>query len=229
MQKKDGLKKPTNLSLQDAYKCGECLHYRQSKHPSFENVCSTLGVRTFAIAPRCYTPDYPKVIKNIDEFVQLASLFNGMTTQQKRIFVGILKQAPTGRKLHIGTKVYLNYRGTEYVSNYLCAYVVGYTSAHEIVVTGSPELGSRGRAFFAYLKGDESLLTPKEWRTKFLKLRKAGRIQDPKSLIVRDITKKVADDTYEVPTIDNAPKNPADKRRKEHDMRKVPLTQIMSF
>jgi len=234
IQKKDGIAKPTkaNVALEDAYRCGECLHFKQSKHHSFDDVCSKLGRRPFAIAPTCYTPDYSKVIANTDEFVQMVSLFGDKTPQQKRIILAILKAEPKGKKLRMGTKMYLNYRGREYISNYLCGYVVGYTSGGEVVLCGTPERGTRGRSFFAYLRGDESLITPKEWKERFLSLRASGRIQDPKAVAVRDITAKVQDDNYEVPTIDNAPRDPNEKKGKKgetRDLRRVPLTQILTF
>jgi hypothetical protein len=229
MKKKDGVVAPSKANLEETFKCGDCLHYKQSKHRAHEDVCSKLGIRTFAIAPSCYTPDYTKVITNTDEFVQLAALLHDKTPQQRKILLGILRQKPMGRKLRMGTKLYLNFRGREYISNYLCGYVVGYTSANEIVLCGSPDRNGRGRAFFAYLKSDDSLLSPKEWKEKFLHLRKLGRIQDPQSKEKRDITARIEDSTYEVPTIDNAPKDPNDKKRVTTDLRKTSLVKILTF
>jgi len=227
----DGLKAQTKASMEDVFRCGECLHFKQSRHRSFDSLCSVLGRKAFAIAPKCFTPDYTKVIHNTDEFVQLATLIGQKTPQQRKIMMAILRQKPMGKKLPMGTKMYLNYRGREYISNYLHGYVVGYTSANEIVLAGSPDQNSRGRAFFAYLKSDDTLLTPKEWKLKFTKLRRLGRIQDPTSTTIRDITAKVQDDNYEVPTIDNAPKDPRatkTKTRSKSDPR-TSLVEIMSF
>lgn len=226
--KKDGIKKQTRASLPETFKCGECLHFAQSKHRSHEDVCKNLGVRTFGIAPSCFTPDYTKVIGNTDEFVQLAALIADKTPQQRKIMMGILRQQPTGKKLKMGTQMFLNYRGRDYVSNYLRGYVVGYTSANEIVLCGSPEPSTRGRSFFAYLKSDQTLLTTKEWKDKMIDLRKRGRIQDPQGHVVRDITAKVKEDNYEVPTIDNAPKEQEGKKAKSN-LRRTPLTQILTF
>lgn len=227
IQKKDGLKKQTKASLQEAFKCGECLHFKQTPHASFPKVCSEQGIRTFAVAPPCYTPDYTKVIANVDEFVSLISLFNSKTYQQRRILLGMLRQQPTGRKLKMGTKLYLNVRGREYIGNYVHGYVVGYTSAGQLVLTGSPDSRTRGRAFFAYLRSDESLLTVSEWKKVFLDLRAKGRIVDPKVTGGIDITAKVANDEYEVPTIDNAPKDKGPV--KKINKRTTDLVQILSF
>ena len=227
MLKKDGIKKQTKASLQEAFKCGECLHFKQTPHPAFESPCSNQGVRTFAIAPQCFTPDYTKVISNTDEFVALVSLFNSKSSQQKRILLAMLRQQPTGKRLRMGTKMYLNVRGREYINNYVCGYVVGYSSAGQLVLVGSPDRTTRGRSFFAYLRSDDSLITEAEWRKRFADMRLKGRIVDPKSVGGRDITAKVSSDDYEVPTIDTAPKD--SKAVKKINRRTTDLVQILSF
>jgi hypothetical protein len=200
-------KKLTKISNQEQFRCGSCLHFQRTPHRSFEKPCSNLGVRAFANAPKCFTPDYAKVITNTDEFVQLSALFQSKTSEQKKILLGMLRALPKGKKLKMGTKMYLNLRGREYISNYVCCYVVGYSSCGDIVLTGSPDRKVRGKSFFAYLKSDDSLITPKEWKVKFKKLQTAGRIQDPTGVQIRNITQQVEQDTYEAPTIDNAPKD----------------------
>lgn len=227
MLKKDGIKKQTKASLAEAFKCGECLHYKQTAHASYEGVCSGLGIRAFAAAPKCFTPDYTKVIKNTDDFLQIVTIFHSKTAQERRILLGMLRQQPSGKKLKMGTKMYLNTRGREYISNYVCGYVVGYTSANQLVLTGSPERTTRGRSFFAYLRNDDTLITEQEWRKRFKTLREKGRITDPKALAERDITATVKADDYEVPTIDNAPRD--GKKIKKINKRTSDLMQIMSF
>lgn len=186
-----------------------------------------MGIRSFAVAPSCFTPDYPKVIGNTDEFLSLVTLLNSKTAQQKRILLGMLRQQPKGKKLRMGTKMYLNIRGREYINNYVCGYVVGYTSAGQLVLAGSPDAKSRGRAFFAYLKDDSSLLTDSEWRKVFVDLRKAGRIVDPRATGKRDITDTVASNDYEVPTIDSPVSSKT--KTKKLNKRTSDLVQILSF
>lgn len=217
-------KKLTKTSLQEAFRCGQCLHFKQTPHPSFDSPCSKLGTRQFAIAPKCYTPDYTKIINNTDEFAQLSMLFGSKTPDQRKLLLGMLRAVPKGRKLKMGTQMYLNLRGREYISNYVCCYVVGYTSAGEIVLTGSPDRKTRGKSFFAYLKTDTSLITPKEWKARYQALRAKGRIQDPTAGVVRNITAAVETDTYETPTIDNAPKEgkaKSSKIRRTDDLVKI--------
>lgn len=234
MTKKSGLAKPTSASNEEKHRCGECLHFKNAKHRSHDDLCHAMGVKTFAIAPICFTPDYPTVLSNSDEFVQLAALLHDKTPRQRKILLAILRMQPQGRKLRLGTKMYLNVRSSEYVSNYVSAYVVGYSSAGEIVLMGSPNLTERGRAFYAYLKSDQTLLTPKEWVAKFQELRTKGRITDPKLKATRDITAQVKEDNYEPPTIDQAP-DPDGKRRKaskedrEDKERRTSVVKLMQF
>lgn len=225
--KKDGISKPAKVSQAEVFKCGECLHFKQTPHPAHEGVCCNLGVRSFGSAPRCFTPDYTKVIGNTDEFVQLINFMSNKTPQQRKILMGILRAAPSGRRLRLGTKVYMNVRSREYISNYMCGYVVGYTSAGQLVITGSPSMSTRGRAFFAYLRDDTSVLQYAAWKKKFVDLRDKGRIEDPDAGLEHGIADTVRNDEYEVPTIDNAPKGKIKKVKLSG--RKTDLVQIMSF
>lgn len=228
MIKKDGITNGTKANLQEAFTCGLCLHYKQTPHRSNKTVCSTEGIRAFAIAPKCYTPDYTKVIGNTDEFMSIVTFFNNRTPQQKKILLGMLRQQPKGKKLGMGTKVFLNLRNRDYIGNYVCGYVVGYTSGNEIVLAGSPERDKRGNVFFAYLKTDQSLFTPREWKAKYKELFAKGRITDPTITGKKDITDSVKTDSYEVPTIDQAPK--ADRGDlKKVSKRKTSLVEILSF
>lgn len=224
-------KKTTKISVEEVFKCGSCLHFNATAHRNFDSPCANLGIRRFAIAPKCFTPDYTKIINNTDEFVQLAALFSSKTPEQKKILLGMLRATPKGKKLRMGTKMYLNLRGREYISNYVCCYVVGYTSGGEIVLTGSPDRKVRGKTFFAYLQDDDSLISPKVWAARYQTLRSKGRIQDPTGGLQRDITAAVENDTYEVPTIDNAPKGKVKKGAKDTTKirRTDDLVKILAF
>lgn len=230
MIKKDGTKTQTKANLQEAFKCGDCLHFKQAPHRSNSSVCANEGVRSFAIAPKCYTPDYTKVISNTDEFMSIVTFFNSRTPQQRKILMGMLRQQPAGKKLRMGTKMFLNLRNRDYISNYVCGYVVGYTSGGELVLSGSPDSKTRGRSFFAYLRSDSSLLTSKEWKVKYADLKSRGRLQDPTAKGKKDITDTVKEDAYEVPTIDNSPREKEGKKGAEKiNKRTSSLVQILSF
>lgn len=228
MIKKDAKKKLTNVNIEETFKCGDCLHHKQAPHRANKRVCAEEGIRAFAIAPKCFTPDYTKVIGNTDEFMSIVTFFSSRTPQQKKILLGMLRQKPSGRKLPMGTRMYLNLRGRDYIGNYVCGYVVGYTSGGELVLAGSPDSKTRGRVFFAYLKGDSSLLTTKEWKAKYIDLRNRGRIQDPTVSGRKDITDLVKEDTYEIPTIDSAPREKGSTVKKLNK-RTASLVQILTI
>lgn len=232
MIKKDAKAKVSNVNNEEVFRCGECLHHKQTPHRSNKEVCSAVGIRSFAVAPKCYTPDYTKVIGNTDEFMSIVTFFGSRTAQQRKILMGMLRQSPKGKRVPIGTKLYLNLRGRDYIGNYVCGYAVGYTSGGDLVLAGSPDAKTRGRVFFAYLRSESSLLTHKEWKVKFAALRDKGRISDPSIVAKKDITDVVKEDKYEIPTIDTAPRDPARKGKSDPDKinkRTSSLVQILTF
>lgn len=233
MIKKDGPKNLTKVNIEETFKCGDCLHHKQTPHRQNKTVCSEEGIRAFAIAPRCYTPDYTKVITNTDEFMSIITFYNSRTPQQRKILMGMLRQSPQGRKIPMGTRLYLNLRGRDYIDNYVCGFAVGYTSGGDLVLSGNPDAKSRGRVFFAYLRSESSLLTNKEWKAKYTDLKARGRITDPTVKGKRDITDVVKEDSYEIPTIDQAPKEFIGSRQKKGaekiNKRTASLVQILTF
>lgn len=205
MLKKDTLGAASAASLGEAFKCGECLHHSKSCHPHREARCVDLGVRSFAIAPKCFTPDVTKVITNSEQFVVLASLFQGYTSTQKKILMGILRGAKKcqSKEFKFGTKLYLR-TGGDNLSSYRCGYVVGYTSSGELILAGSADRKSVGCTFFAYLKSTEGLLTHKEWVVKKEELIAARKYEDLRtsSSNLSAMMAKYLD--YEVPSIDTS-------------------------
>ena len=209
MLKKDTLGTASAKSLGEAFHCGECLHHSRSCHPHREQVCSKLGVRSCAIAPKCFTPDVTKVITNAEQFVVLASIFNSYTPSQRRIMIGILRGASkcSGKKkqFKFGTRLYLR-TGGDNIESYRCGYVVGYSSSGELILTGSSDRRSAGTTFFAYLKTTEGLLTHKEWLAKRKDLLAHSKFTDSKTLkgASPNADKYL---NYEVPTIDTCPEH----------------------
>ena len=228
MLKKNVLGAASAKSLEDAFRCGECLHFSQSCHPHRDQVCSKLGVKHFGIAPQCFTADVTKIISNAEQFVVLASLFNSYSASQKRILLGMLRGNKTTKgikTLKFGTKVYLK-TGKDVISSYYCGYVVGYTSSGELILTGNADRKSAGSAFFAYLKTQEGLLTSMEWKKKRAELYAKGQFDDTKNSRKQSLHDKYLD--YEVPTIDSNPsmfEEPTDRRRKNR--RTTELTEFI--
>lgn len=228
--KKDSLGNIASASLEIAYKCGECLHHSRHAHPSFQTPCNKRGIRTFAIAPKCFTPDVTQVAKNSDTFVQLAALLSEYTPKEKRIMLAILKQKPIKRQqfrkdMQFGTKVYFLGMGKDYISNYLAGFVLGQTSSGELILTGSPDRNTRGRSYVAYMQDSDSLMTAKEWKVKKAELKAKGRIHDPASVIVPKGTTMPAEPV----TIDSAPQAWHDKQEKKKKKNKGPSDLVFKI
>lgn len=209
MLKKDTLGTASRKSLGEAFKCGECLHFKSHAHSSHSMVCSKEGVRAFAPAPTCFTPDVTQVTTNSDQLVAIAALFASYNPKQRRIIMGMLRgKDTTKKKLTFGTKVYFLAMGKDYISNYLAGYVMGYTSSGELILSGSPDPKSRGKSYICYCKDDSHLLTLSEWKLKRTKLKAEGLVQDP----TLRFKSKTAVSDYEPPTLDAAPAAWHDKR-----------------
>lgn len=223
MLKRDTLGKASSKSLSEAFKCGECLHHSKSCHPHRDSVCSKMGVRAFAIAPKCFTPDVTKVITNAEQFVVIAAVINEMTPQQRKIFQGMLRGVKTpGKQFKFGTKLYLRVGG-EALTSYRCGYVVGYTSSGELILAGSADRKSAGATFFAYLKSNEGLLTHKEWQVKRKQLIDAGKFDYPRRDVSSNMEKYL---NYEVPSIDTSP-DFFDPPKKRKSKRATELTEFI--
>lgn len=227
--KKESLGNISAKSLEEAYRCGECLHYKKHAHPSMKEICIKRGIRTFAVAPKCFTPDVTQIANNSDTFVQLAAVLSDYTPKQKRIWLALLRQKPikskTFRKdMPFGTKIYFHGMGKDYISNYLSGYVMGQTSSGELIITGSPDQNTRGRSYMAYMSDTDSLMTSKEWKAKKAELKGAGRIMDPQSKIIPKGTPAATEPL----TIDNAPASWHDKQEKKKRRRSDDLVITIS-
>jgi len=201
MLKKDSLGTASAKSLSEAFRCNECLHYKHHAHSSRDKVCIEEGVKGVGIAPRCFTPDVTQVAKNSDQFVQIASLFQNFTTKERKIFLGLLRDQRK-RQFEMGTKLYFKV-GRDFVSNYLAAFVMGYTSGGQLILMGSPDKRTRGSSFVSYInQNSEGLMTAQQWRVKRTELQLANKIHDPNNKV---IVRNSIIDAYEPPTIDTFP------------------------
>lgn len=210
MLKRDTLDKASARALSDSFKCGECLHFRQHSHTDKQKLCKDLGVKAFAVAPKCFTPDVTKIAKNTDVLAQVAVIMGSFSRQEQRILCGLLRSKKK-KEFHFGTKLYFRAFGKDYVSNYLSGYVAGYTSSGQLILMGSPDVKSRGRSYTMYCESTDHLLTLSQWKQKKRELIASGKKIDPKPLF--DKRTKLTDND-EPPTIDSAPKEWKEKTSK---------------
>ncbi len=199
----------TKASRPEIMKCSDCLHFRTQAHQAKSALCVSLEVSPKSEAPRCFTPDYNKVLKTTDDLRQLTSLLHGKTPQQLRILRSLIV---LGRNQRMGAKYYMAL-GSDYIGNYVCAYLVGKTSSGSLVLCGTPP-GIEGRVFLSYLLDDTALKSPKEFAAHRKKLLRLGRVTDPSLKLTKKRKMEIEDLGYEIPTIDSAPKEHKSKLKK---------------
>lgn len=183
-------------------KCGDCLHFKGSAHPSIGTPCSQLGVKAFGAAPPCFTAN-ASLLNTVatETFAVLSSILTTFTPQQSRIFMGLLKSAGSLEK-HGFTflqKVYFRV-GQDYLDNYYSGYVLGVGVDHSIMLVGKSYFTSAKRAVTASLL-KENVLTIDQFKKLRKKLAASGKLYEPRKIHKNNI--KSTDD-YEPPTIETA-------------------------
>lgn len=183
--------------------CGDCFHYKGSRHPNFDKPCSQLGVGTKSEAPSCYTPD-ATAFKTLstDAFSMLAAFVSAMTPRQARVLMGVLKYAGSLEKHNMTflQEVYFctGHEQEAYLDDYFKGFVLGVGKTGEFIVVGTDYLQASKNSTLAYLSA-ASVLTEEAFVKRRKKLVAAGKLGKPKTV------KAVNNNTYVVPTIDEAP------------------------
>ncbi len=192
------------------FKCGECLHF--DRLAKFEKPCTQLGVKAFASAPICFTPNVFKLQSvNPDIFYQLGVLTKDFTSTESRLVIALLKQVNVQEKvykLRFGQPVYFAL-GNDYLANYFLGYVISVNTSGDELVYVTSDLGKKQRK--TPMLGSfmlDSVFTSSKFKIKKESLIKQGRLAEKSSIITMTKTKAL---DYEVPTLDNAPKEWLDK------------------
>lgn len=111
-------------------KCGDCLHFK--RNAKFEKPCSQLGIKHYAAAPQCFSPDvYVLAKKTPDILCQIGLMFHNFTPSESRVLLSLLNQNRTFERaygLKFGQPVYFKL-GNDYLANYFRGYVVGVATA----------------------------------------------------------------------------------------------------
>lgn len=186
-------------------KCGDCLHYQSSPHPSYGEVCNLRGVKTFATAPNCYTANI-NVFRKVspDTFSQLYSLLSSFTPQQNRVLMGLLKTQTQVEKSGFTflQKVYFLLGHSEYLENYYSAYVMGVGPDKEILLVGRDYLRNHKSPVVAQMMAD-SLMTFEEFKERRRYLQSSGKLSSVKRLSEQD-KYRLMDSDYVPPTIETS-------------------------
>lgn len=192
--------------LVDQFRCGECLHFKNSTHPAKNDLCSNLGIKKLAHAPRCFTPDVLQFTKiNAETIPKIAVLLSNMSSSQKRILQGLLSVENRLKRtdFSFGSKVYFHL-GTDHLDNYLSGYVVGRTSTKELIVVGSVQAHNRGQSLVAFFGDSTEILSVSDWKKRRKNLYDSGRLHAGAG---KRKVKPHVGDNYEPPSLDKAPEH----------------------
>ncbi len=162
-------------------RCGDCMHHKGTPHPMYGHPCNSLGTKSYAAAPNCYTANVT-VFRRVspEVFSQLASITSSFTPQQSRVMMGLFKSAGTLEKVgyRIFDKVY--YRlGEDYLDNYYSGYVLGVGMDNNLMIVGASFFTRVKHPMIAHLSST-TVFSTEEFRKKVKSLRKRGLLYVPR-------------------------------------------------
>lgn len=240
MQKKDVLEseKVSSKNLNDALRCGECLHFRFSAHSERGELCSKMGINALGVAPSCYTPDVSALDLTGDQVASLVAALQGTSHKDRRILMALLRNKSKPRESRktirimptqkprvypFGTRVYWRAIGKDYLLNYVSGYTYGYTTEGKLMIKGDPDTSRRGgKSYTAILPSQDGILDYAAWKEKKADLISRNRVHDPDSTVK---PRRITQD-YEAPTIDTAPAHWFNKgKEREESNRVLPVTE----
>jgi len=181
-------------------KCGDCLHFQNGAHPGIGELCEARGVKKYATAPDCFTPNVHVFRKTSPKaFSLLASIVPAFTASQSRVFIGLLQQqaALERQGLHFLERVYFLV-GNDYLDNYYAAYVLGVGPEKQILLVGSDYLKTQKGVAVAQL-AKSSLISAEEFRKIKADLANKGLIYEPRRPHKNSIPDALK---YEPPTLE---------------------------
>jgi len=180
------------------------MHFRGTAHPSIGTPCSLQGVKPYAIAPNCYTPDVAQ-LKSISTqtFNSLSSFVSTCTGGQAKILMGMLKSQAQLEKhdLFLFEKVYFSLGSGKVLSDYFAGFVMGLAPQSRVLIVGTQIFTNARQPVVAQMERS-SLLNRQSFDKVAQRLSKEGKRNDlkPRKEIV--IPPSVAN--YEPPTIESA-------------------------
>lgn len=197
-------------------KCGDCMHFKRT--PYYEKTCTNLGVKHYANAPKCYSPDVYQLVENTnpEALSKLGLWLKDLSAKQSRILIAVLKRQGTmekNYKLKFGQPVYFCF-GQSYLSNYFVGYALSAADGADDQVYVGSTLNKRQRKNpMMVTLPRSSVYTVTEFKKLREKLVKEKRIKDPNPLFSPTPTLRVTAD-YEVPSMEKASPDWYDKVKK---------------
>lgn len=183
-------------------RCGDCIHYKGTPHPSMGKPCSTLSIVASAPAPDCYAANVavfrtmtPGTIK------QIHGLLAAFSPQQHRVFLGLLRNAASldRKKLKFLQVVYFKTGDGSTLDQFYRGWAFALGPDDTVQIVGQNFLHSGRTACSAVIQRD-SLITPKQFKKIKEALIERGALESLPPKVQAAVTR----DDYEPPTLDTA-------------------------
>lgn len=180
-------------------KCGDCMFLEKDSHPTYGMPCEERGIKSFATAPGCYTPNVKSLASiSVETFDVLGQIVSACTPSQSRIIMGLFKTQAQLSKLgfYLMQPVFFKLGSEDYLDNYLKGFAMGVGPNKEILLLSTP-VQKKNTVYAAVCA--ESLLDEFTFEDHRKFLVESGRIYQPK---VPHKNLNVDEDAYQVPTIE---------------------------
>ena len=182
-------------------KCGDCMFLEKDSHPTYGVPCEERGIKSFATAPGCYTPNVKSLASiSVETFDVLGQIVSACTPSQSRIIMGLFKTQAQLSKLgfYLMQPVFFKLGSEDYLDNYLKGFAMGVGPNKEILLLSTP-VQKKNTVYASVCAA--SLLDEFTFADHRARLVEAGRIYQPK---VPHKNLNADDDSYQVPTIETS-------------------------
>jgi len=209
-------------------RCAECMHFEGSPHPSIGQACSLIGVKRYATAPNCYTPNVHVFRKTSPQTLNvLASVVSSFSPQQSLVLMGLLReQASMKRKFNISflEKVFFLI-GEDFLENYFAGFALGSDPDGNILIVGSQYFKDQKNSIVASLSR-KSVLNWEEFRKVRDMLSARGKLYMPRRKIEVELPPNL--DDYEPPTLETT-EELLEKQANKSTKRRVKKAEVLEI
>lgn len=221
---KKATEKPSDLAAASNVKlrCGDCMHFKGTAHPSYGAVCSALGTRASALAPACYTANVSVFRPLGPDFVRgLAVTVASMDAQQQRVLMGLLRNAAALDKVGLTfmQKVYFS-MGGDCLENWYTGFVLAPGPDRGTVLLVGQDYAKGNRTLCTALLLVSSLVTSHK---KFTRIKDDLVARGQIKRLPPKLQPKVAKEDYEPPTMETNPEALEALANKLGKRKKTPL------
>jgi len=174
--------------------CSACVHFKSGPaHPKFTAVCSSLGVRDYALAPgECFSPDPNHVARADIDIGAVGKMLRHLSSEQMQVFGHLVAQAAELERtgLKFGQPVYVNLGngadGKDYLTSYFKGYVLGATqtpidsktAVPHVYLASNVSVDEEAVEYRTLLRMlPSSVLTVKKFQQRSAELQKEGRLE----------------------------------------------------